>query len=502
MTNNRSHGSRGRYLQDFVFTLLCFTALVVLGTGVVAYLKGQGTDYEVVQQEFWGLAIWYVLDVHVVFGFLAAAAVLAYLITRLLRRGAMNTASPVKRVLAGLAAIIVSLLIAQWIVDQHPILVDTIRATDYPSSRVPDGITLTWSGDPKTTQTVQWRTSDQAETGVLRYRSAGTEAWTQVESSVAPRLTERLANDQEIARHTVELNGLQPATRYEYQVGFAFGWTATHTFTTAPADPVPFQFGYIGDSQEGLLDYGALMEKARERFPQAAFWLHAGDLVNRGCDRDDWDLFFHASRNVFSDYTLVPAIGNHDDCDVLDPRLYTDFLELPKNGSDGVPQEHSYSYTYGEALFVVLNSNLSAEAQAPWLEETLKNSTATWKFTLWHHPAYASKENRDNEEVREYWVPLLDKYKVDIAFQGHDHAYMRTFPMRDNEIKETPAEGTIYLVAVSGTKYYDQVDRDYMAVGFEELSTYQIIDLEGKTLSYKAYDIDGKVVDEFTIEKP
>jgi hypothetical protein len=67
----------------------------------------------------------------------------------------------------------------------------------------------------------------------------------------------------------------------------------------------------------------------------------------------------------------------------------------------------------------------------------------------------------------------------------------------------TAAEGTIYIVSTSGTKYYEQGQFDYTEVGFTDTSTYQVLDIriDGDTLTYKAHGADGKVLDEFVIEK-
>ena len=56
---------------------------------------------------------------------------------------------------------------------------------------------------------------------------------------------------------------------------------------------------------------------------------------------------------------------------------------------------------------------------------------------------------------------------------------------------------------MSGTKYYEQRQNDYAEVGFTRVSTYQVLDiqLDGNRLVYRARDFDGKVRDEFVIEK-
>ena len=75
--------------------------------------------------------------------------------------------------------------------------------------------------------------------------------------------------------------------------------------------------------------------------------------------------------------------------------------------------------------------------------------------------------------------------------------------MRGQQRVTDAKDGTIYIISVSGTKYYEQPRRDYTEVGFTKVSTYQVLDIhiDGNKLVYRAHDLDGKVRDEFVIEK-
>ncbi|MFO7974272.1 MAG: metallophosphoesterase family protein [Candidatus Hydrogenedentota bacterium] len=383
-------------------------------------------------------------------------------------------------------------------------LTNIFRLTQYPATSAPDQIVLTWSGDPQNTQAIQWRTSEEGDSGAVRFRTANAD-WRVVAAETEPLVSYNTANDPIVHRHTAVLDGLQPGTTYEYAVGDGSqgGWSDVSTFTTAPAGTEPFKFIYMGDAQNGLDTWGNLVQKAYAEEPAAAFYVMAGDLVNRGNERDDWDSFFHNAAPVYDRRQLVPAIGNHEDQGELGPWMYLELFDLPENGPDTIPAERAYSFEYSNALFVVLDSNLPPASQAQWLEEQLAGTEATWKFVVYHHPAYSSGPRRDNPEVRGIWGALFDKYHVDLALQGHDHAYLRTWPMRDQKRVDSPSEGTIYIVSVSGTKYYDQGDFDYTEVGMTNVSTYQVLDIQidGNQLTYKAYDGDGAVRDEFVIEK-
>jgi acid phosphatase type 7 len=390
-------------------------------------------------------------------------------------------------------------------------LTNIFRMTDYPATAKPDQVVLTWSDDPKTTQAVQWRTNTAVEKAALRYRAKkmpGSEVaadWSTVAVNTKPLVNHNTVNDPVIHRHAVNLVGLKPGTTYEYEVGDGtrIGWTTPAEFTTAPEGDTPFKFIYMGDAQNGLDAWGKLAHQSYAAEPDAAFYIMAGDLVNRGNERFDWDHFFFNAEGIFNRKQLVPCIGNHEDQGDKGPWMYLDLFDLPLNGPEGLTPERAYRFEYSNALFVVLDSNLAPADQAEWLDAQLASSDKLWKFAIYHHPAYSSGANRNNPEVKESWTTLFDKYHVDLALQGHDHAYLRTWPMNAEKKVGSPAEGTIYIVSVSGTKMYDQGDFDYTEFGMTNVATYQVLDLkiDGNKLTYKAYDIEGELRDEFVIEK-
>jgi hypothetical protein len=385
-------------------------------------------------------------------------------------------------------------------------LTNVFRETPYPATTAPDHIVLTWSGNPKTTQTVQWRTSRAVTDGMVQWKTASGEGDANEVAAAMHVLEDKyLANDAINHRYTAVMEGLEPGTAYTYRVGSPEQdiWSDWAQFTTAPAETTPFSFIYMGDAQNGLDTWGQLIQKAYGNYPEAAFYVMAGDLVNKGNDRDDWDNFFQNATGVFNHRPIVPAIGNHECQGSEGPWMYLSLFDLPKTGPESIPAERAYTLEYSNALFIVLDSNLPPHQQAGWLEDQLANTKATWKFVVYHHPAYSSGPTRNNPLVRQQWGALFDKYHVDLALQGHDHAYLRTYPMKGDEAQDSPAGGTIYIVSVSGTKMYDQGDFDYTEVGFTNVSTYQVLDItiDGDKLVYKAYDVEGVVRDEFVIEK-
>jgi len=381
------------------------------------------------------------------------------------------------------------------------------RPTAFPSSDTPDQLCLTWSGDPATTQTIQWRVSEKGGPTTLEYRKSTDNGVSTASTVSSIDLTDPLiTNDPKVLRTTATITGLDPSTTYSYRAGNESTnvWTDWESFTTAPRTAESFSFLYFGDVQIGYPTWGKLLDEATRNSPGAAFCLTAGDQTNRGNWRNEWDGFFHAGAEFLKGRRIMPAIGNHECPHGQDPWLYLAMFALPENGPDAIPKEWAYSFRYGNALFVILDSYLSPKLQWPWLERQLSTSNDTWKFVMYHHPAYSASGHRDNEEVREQWGELFDKYHVDVAFQGHDHAYLRTPPIKAGQKTASPADGTIYVIADAGDKFYDARESDYAAVLFEKTSTWQVIDIEAgnkNKLSYRSFDLAGKLRDEFTIEK-
>lgn len=382
---------------------------------------------------------------------------------------------------------------------------DAVRQTAFPAVDRPDGVCLTWSDDPRTTQTIQWRTACSVPDGWVQYKESGQDTVSEVQAACSVVEDPGVANDPKNNRFSVVVKKLKPATTYAYRAGSKAQdrWTDWAEFTTAQGKTVPFSFVYMGDPQVGMDTWGRMLDASLARQPGIAFYLTAGDTVNRGNARELWDEFFHFGQNVLSRRVINPVPGNHDYDRTDNPWMFLRMFALPENGPKKTKPESSYSFRYGNALFLMLDSNEEVGKEAAWIKEQLSRTNAVWKFAIYHHPAYSSRGTRVNEEVRQYYRPLFDKYHLDMALQGHDHAYLRTYPMFDGKRVATPKDGTVYVVSMSGTKHYEQDPHDYTEVGFANVSTYQVIDIATNPdkLTYRAYDIDGNVKDELVIEK-
>jgi len=379
------------------------------------------------------------------------------------------------------------------------------------AGRTPDQVTISFGARPSAGLVWAWRTRENVGRSVVHVRKAGGAATREVRGDSESVTLPDLLNDPVMRRHTAKADGLEPATAYEYTVGdgSAEGTTPWATVRTAPAGSADVSLLYMGDPQCGLEGWGKLLAEAHRRRPDASALLIAGDLVDRGNERTNWDHFFLRAAGVFEEVPVMPCVGNHEYLD-RGPWLYRAFFSLPGNGPAGVDADLVYSFEAGDAFVAVLDSTLAvtdpaqAERQAEWLDARLTETRRTWKLVMFHHPVYASHPTRENPSLLHAWAPVFDRHHVDLVLQGHDHAYLRTYPMRADRRVGSPAEGTVYVVSVSGDKFCDVDPRGYGEVGFARVSTYQTIDISARDrrLVYKSFDVSGREVDGFTVEKP
>lgn len=259
-----------------------------------------------------------------------------------------------------------------------------------------------------------------------------------------------------------------------------------------------FSFIYMGDSQADpqtgdYTAWGRMLNLAAKDKNNPAFVMIGGDLINDGNDKDEWDSFFAAGGKALKKLHLYPAVGNHDNTD-----LYKTLFDLPNNGPEG-KKKAFYSFDFGDAHFTVLDSNAMGAANQEdidWLKKDLSQTKKTYKIVMFHHPAYPAveipKDNVRAETIRKAFVPIMEKAGVDLVLSGHQHVYMRTYPMLNGKRDE---DGIVYLMGVSGGKQYTPCNYDYMACSIGNKPVYSIISVNKKGIFIETRDAAGKVVD-------
>ena len=151
------------------------------------------------------------------------------------------------------------------------------RATA-PATAVPDNIRLTWSDDPKTTQTIGWSTDASVKVGKVQYGRPGQPSTT----VTAPAPATLLTNVGGVNLFSATIRNLQPGTLYSYRVGDAGNWSEDYTFATEHASPAKFTFLVFGDSHEKKPVYsvwGTTATHAYQQNPATRFVISINDLI-------------------------------------------------------------------------------------------------------------------------------------------------------------------------------------------------------------------------------
>ncbi len=373
------------------------------------------------------------------------------------------------------------------------------RKTDYPSSVNPDQVVLTWSEDPETTQSIQFRTDTTVGKAWVEYWPEGTsQADVRKQEAQPVRLTDvYIYNDRSVNHWETVVRKLTPGTRYNYkiQTDRPDASSPVYSFRTAPDQAVPFQFIHLGDTHNDDI-VKPVIEEAYKTCPDAGFIVHSGDHVNIGLFRNLWDKYFEKGKNVFPFLSLAPTLGNHDSQDGLPPVLYTQLFMLPKDSSCNLPAERNYSFRYSNARLFMIDATGDVDSIACWLEKELKQSKEQWKIAVTHFPPYSTDDSYP--DIREKWCSLFDQYHVDLVLSGHIHQYFRSYPIFGGEVASRPDEGTVYISSlVVETREREIPSKKYNPVYANQGGLYQIITIDGNRLNFLSKSKDGRVIDRF-----
>lgn len=382
-------------------------------------------------------------------------------------------------------------------------ILNSFRETAYPASPDADQVMLTWCDDPVTTQAVQWRTNTSVSQMRLRYwkSSDKKEEFMEAEASSQLLSDKYIHNNPDVKHWEVNITGLQPTTEYSYRIYNIDNRkeSPVYSFRTAPREKAPFRFIFLGDTHNDDI-VETVLEQALKEAPDAAFLVHSGDHVNTGLFRDQWDKYLHSGRNFFPRLPFVPTLGNHDSQDGLPPTLYTQLFMLPRTNACGLSPERNYAFSYGDTRFYMIDATGDIEKIACWLEEELQQTQEKWKIAVTHFPPYA----RDDSylEIRESWGSLFDRYHVDLVLSGHIHQYFRSYPINNQQVVSDPGKGTIYISSVTvEARKPEPASEKYNPVYANKGGLYQIIRIDNDTLDFVSKEINGGVIDQFTIEK-
>jgi calcineurin-like phosphoesterase family protein len=213
------------------------------------------------------------------------------------------------------------------------------------------------------------------------------------------------------------------------------------------------------------------------------------------------------------------VIGNHE---VDSSKLRKDYMNY-----FGLKEQY-YSFNQKNVHFLALSTETSFDEDSEQfafakqdLEKYSKDPFIDWIIVFYHRYIYGSGSGLEEEkDFRETYHPLFDKYKVDLALQGHLHVYERTYPITfNNDDGDEPIvqdnnpnlyknpNGTIFLTVGTGGAHDMQLSslKDFSVEGIAGEFGILNIQIENDQTPLIGQFIENgkkqKIADEFKIIK-
>ncbi|KAI9250716.1 Metallo-dependent phosphatase-like protein [Sporodiniella umbellata] len=264
----------------------------------------------------------------------------------------------------------------------------------------------------------------------------------------------------------------------------------------------PIRIAAFSDNQFGMLSFLTLLQQVKRVKPH--YLLHAGDAVQNYPSLRQWQTDFAAPLSAFGlgqSSPMIYAHGNHD----FDPDgMYT----YTRSG-----EQTWFSFTLAnDAIhFIVLDSNLDWETQDEWLQretETDSFKNAQFRIVVVHVPPFLEywdpeawfqlRQSEWSAFVKDRFVPIFERSKVDLVISGHQHNYERGERNGINYAIIGGAGGDLDFEQVKDWGMYEAKLFDFH---FVVLEFHPINNGTSWELQWITYDIHGQKADA-TIIKP
>lgn len=268
--------------------------------------------------------------------------------------------------------------------------------------------------------------------------------------------------------HQCLVNNLEYDTKYYYEIGDGHS-ARQFWFQTPPkiGPDVPYKFGIIGDLGQ---TYNSLstVEHYMQSGGQAI--LFVGDLSY--ADRYEyhdvgvrWDSWGRFAERIAAYQPWMWSAGNHE----IEYMPYMGEVTPFKSYLHRYPTPYLasksssplwYAIRRASAHIIVLSSYSPFVKYTPqyhWLAEEFERvdrDKTPWLIVLMHVPIYNSNEAHfmEGESMRTVFESWFIKYKVDMVFAGHVHAYERSY--RISNILYNVSEGPAYPIPDKAAPVY------------------------------------------------
>jgi len=335
----------------------------------------------------------------------------------------------------------------------------------------------------------------------------------------------------------VTVTGLKENTAYVYRVGSEGNWSATNTFTTADFDG-DFNFLFFGDPQIGssgnvandTAGWADTLNVATSTYPDAELLFSAGDQVESATSEPQYEAFL--SPNQLRQIPFVATNGNHDvGSKAYEQHFNTPNVDRAAGAGSATGSGGDYWFIHKDVLFMNINSNSrDFTSHIKWMTDVVAahGAEAKWSMLAFHHSIYSPAvhaTDADAVDRRNNLPTTISNLGIDVVLQGHDHAYARSYMIRNGQ-KADAAEaagadsvvqgpgGVLYVTAnsSSGSKYYALQNKPefwWLSVqNQEQVRNYTALEVTDDAINIKTLRSQGNatnavnsLVDQVTVTK-
>lgn len=299
---------------------------------------------------------------------------------------------------------------------------------------------LVWIANPATEAIVSWSTRQTGRSHRVYVRKTGEDRFTTIECQRNGRYGSN-QNHTGYSYHHCRLSSLEPATRYQLILDSDGNRSPKFWFLTAPRDDRQIRILFGGDSRTGRQErkkINMLISKLVDLKADIIALAHGGDYIVEGSNVGQWSDWLTDHQLTLSHQgrllPIIPTRGNHDH-------------GVEFNQVFGFENRDSHNY-YGLKLnaqmqWITLNTEISmAGRQQRWLDNvlSLQRPACRWIVVQYHRPAWPAV--KEPSGALQHWVPLFEKYDVDLVCEADGHVIKRTVPIRNFKPDLT---GVVYI---------------------------------------------------------
>ena len=179
------------------------------------------------------------------------------------------------------------------------------------------------------------------------------------------------------------------------------------------------------------------------------------------------------------------SLGNHDvrsangDLQVAYPQFNMQGKRYYTHGTNDV------KFFVMETNEIVDPNSTARTTQLEWLDRELGASKAKWNIVYGHHNIYSAGVYKINAVMERDVTPILEKHKVKLWINGHDHNYQRSKPI----------DGVTYLICGGGGAGLYPVEAQSWTAFAQKVHSFGVVEVYADQLLITGINSKSEIID-------